>query len=112
MRGWVTRIFVGREQVFLEGTVLPDYSRVIAMAANEALKKMLTPSLIALVVPVVGGFMFGPEFVGGILIGATITAIPTAIFMGNSGGAFDIFIKTMSTVANTLAPLFFAFHLL
>lgn len=139
----------------LEGTVLPDYSRVIAMAANEALKKMLTPSLIALVVPVVGGFMFGPEFVGGILIGATITAIPTAIFMGNSGGAFDntkksiessllaghgkgsaahkaavtgdtigdtrkdvvgvaldIFIKTMSTVANTLAPLFFAFHLL
>lgn len=141
--------------MFLEGTVLPDYSRVIAMAANEALKKMLTPSLIALVVPVVGGFMFGPEFVGGILIGATITAIPTAIFMGKAGGAFDntkksiesgllaghgkgsaahkaavtgdtigdtrkdvvgvaldIFIKTMSTVANTLAPLFFAFHLL
>ena len=73
----------------LEGTVKPDYEKVISMAANLALKKMIAPSLVALVVPVIGGFLFGVEFVGGLLIGATIVAIPRAIFMGNSGGAFD-----------------------
>ena len=133
----------------LEGRVKPDYNRCIEMAAKQALKKMLLPSTIALLIPVIGGFLFGVQFVGGILVGATIVAIPRAIFMGNSGGAFDnakkyiesgaikghgkgspahkasvtgdtvgdtrkdvvgvaldIFIKTMSTVANTLAPVF------
>ncbi|MBO4637669.1 MAG: sodium-translocating pyrophosphatase [Clostridiales bacterium] len=73
----------------LEGTVKPDYEKVISMAATLALKKMIAPSVLALVVPVIGGFLFGAEFVGGLLIGATIVAIPRAIFMGNSGGAFD-----------------------
>ena len=50
---------------------------------------MLLPSVLALLIPVVGGFLFGVEFVGGILVGATIVAIPRALFMGNSGGAFD-----------------------
>lgn len=73
----------------LEGTVKPDYNRMIQTATKEALRKMIVPSVLALLVPVVGGFLFGIEFVGGILIGATIVAIPRAIFMGNSGGAFD-----------------------
>lgn len=133
----------------LEGDVKPDYNRMITMAAKQALKKMLIPSVLALVIPVIGGCIIGAEFVGGLLIGATIVAIPRAIFMGNSGGAFDngkkyieggnikghgkgsaahkaavtgdtvgdtrkdvvgvaldIFIKTMSTVANTLKTLF------
>ena len=138
----------------LDGTVKPNYQKCIHMATKQALKKMLIPSLLALFIPVIGGLFFGVEFVGGLLIGATIVAIPRAIFMGNSGGAFDnakkhiesgglegygkgskphkasvvgdtvgdtrkdvvgvaldIFIKTMSTVANTLAPLFASFHL-
>lgn len=133
----------------LEGTVKPDYNRCIEMAARQALRKMLLPSVLALLIPVVGGFLFGVEFVGGLLIGATVVAIPRAIFMGNSGGAFDnakkyiesgaleghgkgsaahkasvtgdtvgdtrkdvvgvaldIFIKTMSTVANTFCSVF------
>ncbi|MCD8089071.1 MAG: sodium-translocating pyrophosphatase [Clostridiales bacterium] len=133
----------------LEGKVKPDYNKLIEMAAKEALRKMLMPSVLAILIPIVGGFLFGPEFVGGILVGATICAIPRAIFMGNSGGAFDnakkyieggflkghgkgsaahkasvtgdtvgdtrkdvvgvaldIFIKMMSTVANTLASVF------
>ena len=133
----------------LEGTVKPDYNRMIQTAAKQALRKMLFPSVLALCIPIIGGLLFGVEFVGGILIGATIVAIPRAIFMGNSGGAFDnakkyiesgaveghgkgtpahkasvtgdtvgdtrkdvvgvaldIFIKSMSTVANTLAPIF------
>lgn len=138
----------------IEGTVRPDYNKCIQMATQQALHKMLVPSLLALFIPVIGGLLFGVEFVGGLLIGATIVAIPRAIFMGNSGGAFDnakkyiesgllkghgkgsrahkaavngdtvgdtrkdvvgvaldIFIKTMSTVANTLAPVFVSFHL-
>ena len=73
----------------LEGTVKPDYNRCVEMAAKNALKKMLLPSMLALLIPIVGGFFFGVEFVGGILVGATICAIPRALFMGNSGGAFD-----------------------
>ena len=133
----------------LAGKKTPDYNRMIALAARQALKKMLVPSVLAMIIPVIGGFIFGVEFVGGLLIGATIVAIPRAIFMGNSGGAFDnakkyiesgalkgygkgshahkaavtgdtigdtrkdvvgvaldIFIKTMSTVANTLVSVF------
>lgn len=139
----------------LEGTVKPDYNRCVEMAAKQALRKMLLPSVLALMIPILGGFLFGVEFVGGLLIGATIVAIPRAIFMGNSGGAFDnakkyieagslrghgkgtaahkaavtgdtvgdtrkdvvgvaldIFIKTMSTVANTLASVFSHFTLI
>ncbi|MBR2067089.1 MAG: sodium-translocating pyrophosphatase [Solobacterium sp.] len=73
----------------LEGKVKPDYNKMIEMAANTALRKMLVPSILAMVVPVIGGVLFGVNFVGGMLVGATITAIPRAIFMGNSGGAFD-----------------------
>ena len=59
------------------------------MAATLAIKKMIGPSILALILPVICGFLFGVEFVGGLLIGATAAAIPLAIFMGNSGGAFD-----------------------
>ena len=132
----------------LEGTVRPEYNRCVEMAARQALRKMLIPSCLALLIPIAGGFLFGVEFVGGLLVGATVCAIPRALFMGNSGGAFDnakkyiesgaieghgkgsaahkaavtgdtvgdtrkdvvgvaldIFIKMMSTVANTLVTL-------
>ena len=135
-------------QEVLDGKAKPDYNMMIAMAAKEAIHRMVLPSVLALLIPIVGGFILGVEFVGGILVGATIVAIPRAIFMGNSGGAFDnakkyieqgmlkghgkgspahkasvtgdtigdtrkdvvgvaldIFIKLMSTVANTIAPI-------
>jgi K(+)-stimulated pyrophosphate-energized sodium pump len=141
-------------QGVIEGNVKPDYDKCIEMASKEALRKMLAPSLLAMLVQVIGGVIFGVEFVGGILVGATLVAITRAIFMGNSGGAFDnakkyvesgalegygkgsdahkatvvgdtvgdtrkdvvgvaldIFIKMMSTVANTLATVFVHFHL-
>lgn len=72
----------------LEGTVRPDYEHVITMAADEALHYMLTPSVIALLVPLCG-FILGPNFVLGILGGAVAAAIKGALFMGNSGGAYD-----------------------
>ena len=72
----------------LEGTVRPDYEHVITMAADEALGYMFVPSVIALVVPLCG-FIFGPNLVLGILAGAICAAIKEALFMGNSGGAWD-----------------------
>ena len=136
----------------LDGTTQPDYASIIEIATKLSLKKMLLPSLLAIAVPI-PCLVIGYEFTGGLLIGATLVAIPMAIFMGNSGGAFDnakkyveegllegykkgsdahkttvigdtigdtrkdvvgvaldIFIKMMSTVANTLAPIFATLH--
>lgn len=73
----------------VKGEKEPNYQLCIKLAATNALRKMLAPSLLAMFIPVIGGICFGVEFVGGILVGATIVAIGRAIFMGNSGGAFD-----------------------
>lgn len=73
----------------LAGTIDPDYNELVRLATKSALRRMLVPSIIALAVPFVTGVFLGPEFVVGLLLGSTICAIPRAIFMGNSGGAFD-----------------------
>jgi K(+)-stimulated pyrophosphate-energized sodium pump len=50
---------------------------------------MKMPVVIAVVIPVVSGFLLGPQFVGGILIGSTLSAVMLALFTANSGGAWD-----------------------
>ena len=50
---------------------------------------MKIPSLLAILVPIISGFLLGPRFVGGLIIGSTISAIMIAIFSGNAGGAWD-----------------------
>lgn len=72
-----------------EGKVKPDYKRCVEIATKGALAEMKTPAMISILVPVVSGFIMGPEFVAGILMGATIAAIMLAVFCGNSGGAWD-----------------------
>ena len=73
----------------LEGTAKPDYKTCITISSQGALKEMIVPALVAILFPVVCGFLFGAYFVGGVLIGATFSAIMLAIFTGNSGGAWD-----------------------
>ncbi|MBQ8118659.1 MAG: sodium-translocating pyrophosphatase, partial [Lachnospiraceae bacterium] len=73
----------------LEGKAKPDYKTCIEISSQGALKEMKTPAIMAILFPLVSGFLFGPYFVGGVLIGATITAIMLAIFTGNAGGAWD-----------------------
>ena len=73
----------------LDGTGKPDYTKCITISSQGALKEMVVPALVAILFPVVCGFLFGASFVGGILIGATLSAIMLAIFTGNSGGAWD-----------------------
>lgn len=72
-----------------EGNAKPDYKKCIEIATNGALAEMKLPAIISLIVPVISGFIMGPNFVAGILIGATMSAIMLAIFCGNSGGAWD-----------------------
>jgi K(+)-stimulated pyrophosphate-energized sodium pump len=73
----------------LEGKVLPDYKTCIEISSQGALKEMRVPAVFAIAFPVVCGFIFGAEFVGGVLVGATISAIMLALFTGNAGGAWD-----------------------
>ena len=73
----------------LEGTQDPDYKQCITISSQGALKQMILPAVIAIAFPVVCGFLFGAYFVGGILIGATLSAIMLAIYTGNAGGAWD-----------------------
>lgn len=73
----------------LDGTEKPDVSSCISIASEGALQEMKLPSYIALAFPLVGGFLFGAHFVGGILIGAIMSAIMLALYTGNAGGAWD-----------------------
>ena len=73
----------------LTGEAEPDYKTCIGISAEGAIKEMKVPALLAVLVPVGCGFLFGPEFVGGLLIGSTLCAIMIAIFTGNAGGAWD-----------------------
>ena len=73
----------------LDGTEEPDVSSCISIASEGALQEMKLPSYIALAFPIVGGFLFGANFVGGMLIGAIMSAIMLALYTGNAGGAWD-----------------------
>ncbi len=72
-----------------EGKVDPDYNKCIEIATKGALSEMRKPALISILVPIGAGLLLGAEFLGGILFGATVSAILLAIFCGNSGGAWD-----------------------
>ena len=73
----------------LDGTAKPDYKTCIEISSKGAIGEMKVPSLLAIIVPVACGFIFGAEFVGGLLIGSTVCSIMLAIFTGNAGGAWD-----------------------
>ena len=94
----VRRQFAERPGI-LDGTEEPDYKTCISISSKGAIGEMKVPALMAILVPVVAGFVFGPEFVGGLLIGSTVAAIMLAIFTGNSGGAWDNAKKYIETGA-------------
>ncbi|WP_343210579.1 sodium-translocating pyrophosphatase [Anaerolentibacter hominis] len=73
----------------MKGTVKPDYNRCIEISSKGALAEMKMPVVVSIATPLVSGFLFGADFVGGVLIGATISAIMLALFTANAGGAWD-----------------------
>ncbi len=73
----------------LEGKMLPDYNRCIDISTRASLREMILPGIIVIVSPVICGFILGAEGLGGLLIGGLLSAIMLAVFMANSGGAWD-----------------------
>ena len=73
----------------LEGTGRPDYTSCVAISTQAALHEMIVPGVMAVVAPLLVGILLGPEALGGLLAGSLVTGVLLAIFMSNSGGAWD-----------------------
>lgn len=73
----------------MEGTGKPEYDKCVAISTEASLKKMMLPGAIALLTPIIIGFIFGPEVLGGFLAGATVSGVLMGIFQNNAGGAWD-----------------------
>lgn len=83
----------------LDGSEEPDVRSCIAIASEGALQEMKVPSYMAVLFPILAGFVFGANFVGGALIGSIMSAIMLALFTGNAGGAWDNAKKLIETGA-------------
>ncbi|NCN04897.1 MAG: sodium-translocating pyrophosphatase [Spirochaetales bacterium] len=81
----------------LEDTEEPDYKKCVDISTTSALKKMMLPGIIAAATPVLIGFTGGIEMLTGLLIGVTASGVVLAIFMSNSGGAWDNAKKMIET---------------
>lgn len=84
----------------MKGTEKPDYTSCVAISTKAALHEMLLPGLMAVIVPVVVGVVLGVDALGGLLAGALVTGVLMAIFMSNSGGAWDNAKKYIETGAH------------
>ncbi|MBQ7197296.1 MAG: sodium-translocating pyrophosphatase [Synergistaceae bacterium] len=73
----------------MEGTGKPEYEKCVAISTHAALTQMVVPGVMAIVVPVLVGFLLGKEALGGLLGGSIVTGVMMALFMANSGGAWD-----------------------
>ena len=73
----------------LEGTGKPDYKSCVAISTTAALKEMLVPGVMAVLAPLAVGILLGVEALGGLLAGSLVTGVLLAIYMSNSGGAWD-----------------------
>ncbi len=73
----------------MDYTAQPEYEKCVAISTKASLREMMMPGAIALITPVLVGFTFGPEVLGGLLAGVTVTGVLMGIFQSNAGGAWD-----------------------
>ena len=73
----------------MQGKAQPEYDKCVDISTQAALKAMLLPGALAIVTPALVGFAFGPEVLGGLLAGLTVSGVLMALFQANAGGAWD-----------------------
>jgi len=73
----------------MEYKAKPEYEKCVAISTKASIREMMLPGAIALVVPVIVGFTFGPEVLGGLLAGVTVSGVLMGMFQNNAGGAWD-----------------------
>ena len=73
----------------MEGTAKPDSARCVDISTRAALREMILPGVVAILVPIVVGRFLGVEALGGVLAGATVSGVLLALYMANAGGAWD-----------------------
>ncbi|MDH6253604.1 K(+)-stimulated pyrophosphate-energized sodium pump [Chryseobacterium sp. H1D6B] len=73
----------------LEGKAEPEYEKCVAISTDASIRKMMLPGAIAILSPLLMGFIFGPEVLGGFLAGATVCGVLMGMFQNNAGGAWD-----------------------
>lgn len=77
------------QETFEKAHGVAEYGKCVEISTKAAIKQMIAPGLLAVVVPVLIGFLGGPEMLGGLLAGVTVTGVLMAIFQANAGGAWD-----------------------
>lgn len=73
----------------MEYKAKPEYEKCVAISTKASIREMMLPGAIALITPVIVGFIFGPEVLGGLLAGVTVAGVLMGIFQSNAGGAWD-----------------------
>ncbi|MBS1681470.1 MAG: sodium-translocating pyrophosphatase [Bacteroidetes bacterium] len=73
----------------MEYKAQPEYEKCVAISTKASLREMIAPGAIALITPILVGFIFGPEVLGGMLAGVTVSGVLMGIFQSNAGGAWD-----------------------
>lgn len=73
----------------MEYKAKPEYDKCVEISTKASIREMVLPGLIALIVPIVVGYIFGPEVLGGLLAGVTVSGVLMGIFQNNAGGAWD-----------------------
>ncbi len=73
----------------MEYKAKPEYEKCVEISTNASIREMMLPGAIAIIVPIIVGFTFGPEVLGGLLAGVTVSGVLMGIFQSNAGGAWD-----------------------
>lgn len=73
----------------MDYTAKPEYEKCVAISTKASIREMMLPGAIALLVPIIIGFTFGPEVLGGVLAGVTVSGVLMGMFQSNAGGAWD-----------------------
>lgn len=91
----------------MEYKAKPEYEKCVAISTQASIREMMMPGAIALITPILVGFIFGPEVLGGLLAGVTVSGVLMGIFQSNAGGAWDNAKKSFEKGVNINGEMFY-----